>query len=717
MKKQTREEEARLIIQPESKHQTISEAKRTEHFKVDVKTLNRYVKAGFCLAGCVGFTKKPAVKGFLNTPYNPGLTIKNNNYQVLLKRRYLVIDVDPRHFSPDDKPLSRLASDCHLELSSLKDTFIVQTPRKGFHFYYKIPEGLTLKTSDIDFPGLEFKTSFIMAAGSYNEERDINYTIINRGPDDIAPAPDLLLGFLAREERILAAKEGLLTDHPANISRYAQFLNTTPPAVSGQNGDVTTFKTAAVGKDLGLSVEKTTELMFKHYNLRCDPPWEPSDLEEKIKNAYEYGQTPAGAKSIEREFDKIKEPPPRIIWNKTKNGAIKVTLGNTINWLNAFSDSILRDKLRLNLMSNKIEFTSAPPWARSKVSSLWTDNDAIEAKSYLSTVKFYEVSVGTIHEAAHIIAAQNSYHPVRQYLQSLVWDGYHRLDTWLSDYCGAKNNRYTRAVSAKVLIGAVTRVMRPPCKFDYCLVLEGDQGIGKSQVCKILGGPWFTDTPVDPSNLKACVELMQGKWIVELCEMDVLRRSEMRTLRSFISREEDSIRPAYGRVTQAFPRQCIFIGTINPESEGYLSDPTGNRRFWPVAVTRIDLTRLKRDRDQLMAEALTRYYKRETLYIENDQLLKVFEAEVAARQQEDPWTAIIEDWFSKRSLEFYDSERKSCCVSLADVYSLCIGGSRTTFSNKEALRIATVLRRLGFSRIPGSKRIAARYEIPFDKLL
>jgi len=192
-------------------------------------------------------------------------------------------------------------------------------------------------------------------------------------------------------------------------------------------------------------------------------------------------------------------------------------------------------------------------------------------------------------------------HPIREWLNSLKWDGVPRLNTWLSTYCGALESEYVNAVGRKTLMGAVARVYEPGIKFDSVLVLEGEQGTGKSTTCAILGGKWFGDAPLDIHNPKDTIEYVHSHWIIEFSEMASTRKADVNALKNFITRQEDDARPAYARVRVRFPRQSIFIGTVNPDNIGYLSDDTGNRRFWPVLCTKFSLEKLRADRDQLFA--------------------------------------------------------------------------------------------------------------------
>jgi putative DNA primase/helicase len=196
----------------------------------------------------------------------------------------------------------------------------------------------------------------------------------------------------------------------------------------------------------------------------------------------------------------------------------------------------------------------------------------------------------------------NQFDPVVDYLDGLKHDGKPRIDTWLTVYLGAEDNPLNRAIGRKMLIGAVRRAHEPGCKFDYIVVLEGAQGSGKSTALRILAGDAnFSDADILPADPREQQELIVGVWIYELSELAGLRKTEVEKVKMFASKTCDSARPAYARSRVDRPRRCILVGTTNDAE--YLQDATGNRRFWPVPTGTIDLDALRRDRDQLWAEA------------------------------------------------------------------------------------------------------------------
>ncbi len=302
--------------------------------------------------------------------------------------------------------------------------------------------------------------------------------------------------------------------------------------------------------------------------------------------------------------------------------------GNEANVLTALEFAPeLRGLLRFNEFAARVEFAGTPPWRKAAAGDRWTDGDDVHLAAWLQHLSI-DARPAVVGPAVEVAARKNLFHPVLEYLDTIEWDGKPRLASWLSDYlnaCGPAD--YLAAVGSAWIKSAVARVLFPGCKVDCVLVLEGEQGAGKSRAAAALAvqPDWFTDSLPDLHSKDAALQLA-GKWIIELSELSAIRRSEIENVKGFLSRQTDTYRPPYAARTVQQPRQSVFIATTN--SHAYLNDASGNRRFWPVRVGRIDVAALERDRGQLLCEALIRVRAGEVWHLTDA------EAQLALREQE-----------------------------------------------------------------------------------
>ena len=294
-------------------------------------------------------------------------------------------------------------------------------------------------------------------------------------------------------------------------------------------------------------------------------------------------------------------------------GGLRQTIRNAVVCLR--HDPKLTGICAENLFTRRRVLIKNAPWRETDRPDLWRDSDDAALRYYLEHT-YGLTKREAIADALSTIALENAFHPVRQYLDRLTWDGQERIDSVLVDYTGADDTPYIRAVSRKWLIAAVSRIREPGCKFDEMLVLVGGQGMGKSTFFSRLARrpEWFSDSITRIEGTKESMEQLSGKWIIEIGEMTGMKRAETESVKAFLSKTEDSYRPAFARYVDNFPRQCVFGGTSNRDD--FLQDPTGGRRWWPVVVN--DMQRLWNEMtpervDQIWAEADAAYCLGEAL--------------------------------------------------------------------------------------------------------
>jgi predicted P-loop ATPase len=363
-----------------------------------------------------------------------------------------------------------------------------------------------------------------------------------------------------------------------------------------------------------------------------------------------------------------------------------------------FSDTIIKQRK----IPGVIGLDAAP-----KHLGRWVDADTEATRVWFQAEESMTVGANDMGAAVVHTARQQARHPVREYLRSLRWDGTERLKTVLSDYFGAEDSPYARGVARCWFISAIARVMKPGCQADYALVLESPQGWGKNRALRHLmpagKGNWFSDTGITLGN-KDSYQNLHGVWVYCLDEMASVHGAEVKTMRNFMTGTVDRYRPSYGHFAQEFPRQNIFICTINPEAGGYFADRTGNRRFWPIEMKRrAEVDKLVKVRDQLWAEARVLYDKK-VPHWPDAKLLKLCEEQQGRRVQIEPWNEVVGEWLARgapmrdESGMFMRERRVNTARGLttSEVLVHALGFPPTQMNKGPAMRAAQVLKDLGF---------------------
>lgn len=412
-----------------------------------------------------------------------------------------------------------------------------------------------------------------------------------------------------------------------------------------------------------------------------------------------------------------------------KHGKVKDTLGNLA--------LILRNDPRLKDISYNIhrsgidirrdaEGKTTLPWTQLKPG--WNESDLGAIQIYLERV-YGLYTPSKLKGILLAIAAERSYHPIRDYFDALpAWDGVHRVETLFIDYLGSPDTAYIRAIARKMMVAAVARIYEPGIKFDSVVVLNGPQGMGKSSFFAKLGGKWFSDSlTISDMKDKAAPEKLQGYWILELGELAGLKKMDVETVKAFITRQDDKFRHSYGYSVEDHPRQCIIVGSTN-NGDGFLRDVTGNRRFWPVTCTTNSPHRpweVESVVPQLWAEAYTLYRAGEKLFLSPEEE-KQASMEQTAALESDVREGMIAEYLGKLLPEDWDrmdlAERRGflrgdqftggnrvgtvqrTTVCAVEVWAECFGKDPSTIKRSDTYDIFGMLMKIGgWEKYSGNK--------------
>jgi predicted P-loop ATPase len=376
---------------------------------------------------------------------------------------------------------------------------------------------------------------------------------------------------------------------------------------------------------------------------------------------------------------------PEDDWRKllirNKSGAPKSQLANALTALRQAPEwqSVLAyDEFALVTMQMK-----PPPWLKHEDNNWtpkhWTDRDDALTADWLQH-QGIGVNVNTAATAAETAAKDASFHPIKQYLTGLKWDGNKRVESFATTYLGADASPYHRAVSQSMLVAGVARVMRPGCKVDSVPILEGPQGKGKSSAIEALFAPFFSDDLAELGSKDAAIQI-RCAWGIEIAELASMSRAEIEKVKAFISRRVDRFRPSYGRRVIEVPRQSVLFGTTN--SDAYLKDETGGRRFWPIRCDgKINIAAIESDRDQLWAEAVSLFNAGTPWWLTDAAVIVSANEAQADRYVGDPWEATIAQFLQLQET-----------VSIDDVL-LSLGIERGRWGQAEQNRVARCLKSL-----------------------
>jgi len=401
----------------------------------------------------------------------------------------------------------------------------------------------------------------------------------------------------------------------------------------------------------------------------------------------------------------------------------KTTLPNIITFLRYHED--WRDLLGYDSFAERVIARRVPPWDRSVMPpdatpGQWQDVDTLRTIVWLAHVEGLTVGHTNVANAAIAVASTSCSHPVRDYLRSVTWDRRQRLPTWLADYCTVSPSTYASEVGRRWMISAVARVQDPGCQVDCLLVMESlKQGRRKSSAFRALvpNREWQSETGVVIGD-KDSYQNLHGVWIYVFDELGAIRKGDLAKVKNFLTSPRDRYRPPYGHTPKDFLRQNVFAGTV--DSDDYLTDRAGNRRYWPVRIRgTIDVESIARDRDQLWAEALVRYESGERWYVDTPELQALCEEEQVDRVQVDVRQPAVAEWLSRPTERVGDQRVPMRLppegVTTAEVLLHCLGKRLQDITVADGMAVAEILRSLGYERGPQSREHGTRvrrYRLP-----
>jgi len=637
---------------------------------------------------------------------------------IVLAAHELVLDFDPKYYPPGRDIWMELQT----EYPELLNTKINYT-KNGVHVYLLKSPDIRIKMHQFLYPGVEFKSQGhkIRDVGSKDDETGSEVFSFKAGPAIHIPRP-----FLALLQLDTYASDDKSIDAPTTIHepQYIQELTAALPATEGDRNNGC-FRWACRARDLGLSFE----LAFKHirdiYGVKCMPQMDDTEIYKTVESAYTGGARSAfGNDTAEAAFRLVEAPAAPIDnvksfqqhksehllkltyqqgleYQLNKDGTVKGlknTFGNLI-WI-LQNDPGYKNMIRYNEFTGGLEFVGKPGWRQHQLNK----GEALEQDDYklikatLSTTaagatvrdpnfQYYgiECNLNDIEAACKVVGRANAYHPIKEYFESLQWDGITRLDDFLPETTGCDNKLSTRAIGRKTLIAAVKRIYEPGCKQDYVLILESyDQGTKKGMWIEALGKPWHSVGTLQKNNKDTYI-CLRGKWIIEIPEInDVLTKQSHAWLKAMITTATDTFRGLYERNASDVPRESIYIGTLNPGASNEYFHDYQNRRFLPIKARHLKVERLEELRDQLFAEAVHCYKNGEKSWIDNEAAWVEIRADQAARIIQDPWKDYLSEWAARQQT-----------FLPRDVFA-ALGFTPKDVSGSHRTRIYNILRELGY---------------------
>lgn len=688
-----------------------------------LETINSFHQQGLVLTPLKD--KVPFMKGWQNKAFST--TLDQGEFENcksagwVIPQNYIVIDVD-NHTNDGQKigteNLKKMSE--HYGFDFFKNAgVIVNTASGGHHLYYKTDTDKNVVNSLPTFPSVEFKhlgRQVVIPNSELSDGRKYSYHILSRSFDELVPMPANILADLTGKKAVVLAPvqtSPAALDAPIDINSFQDFINAQPALTSGDRNNIF-YQLACEGKDSGLSRKVVLIALVAYNDEKVMPKLEQSEIKHCVNSAFKYSKNKQAVRSIASDFapattndaENKKLSPEEaaaqftgcIDWTdslvKSAKGIVSRTNFGTKN-TEVYLDNLpnFKKKLAVNLFSMDTIWRHPAPWHKptilsGEIDKVLDDDDLIRIREALNGVGF-DPTTSHILEASRAVSLRNEYHPVKEYFDGLPeWDGVERLKQFFPVFCGADDCAYSQQLGVKIFTAIVARIYTPGCKFDYLPILIGNQGLGKSTLLEAIAikPQWYTDNLGAIDN-KDVILRMRSKLIVENAELTMFDKSDINTVKAFLSRRVDRDRLPYDRLPRDLPRQSIIIATTNKDR--FLQDETGNRRMWPIEVKCINLPAVKKALPLFYAEAVARFKAGESLYLDTEEANTIAVSKQEERYNSDDWEPKIEDWIE---------ENKYVKLTIGMIWEMCFQGNIAHCGFREQKRIGSVLRRLNWSR-------------------
>ena len=635
-----------------------------------------------------------------------------------------VVDVDMKDGKDGGATLAALAAG-----RVLPETKTVLTPTGGAHLYWKLPPGVYVPNRQALGPGLDVRGEggYVVGPGSHHK----NGGTYEDAGGELADAPAWLLDLVTRPRTSTPSATAHVPIDPKSpagvraIEWAKAYLSTAEPAIEGQDGSGRLFHVACHLMYSSLSRETLQELVEEVYNPRCVPPWSPREIEHKLEDADRLFEeprglaspdfllglagrtTPTGTNAPDPDHEYTFTPGMRGNTDTTKAsfGEVVADLVDHRGW----ADVLSFDTFRYRVVAVN------PPMKLDAETSGLSDNDVQLVRAWFE-YHGKKLQATDVRAAIETVARKRAFDPRVEWLKSLVWDEAPRLDRVLPTYFATKDTAYERAIGPKWFISLVARAMTPGCQSDCTLVLEGLPGKRKTSAFRdgLLPDPsWYAETTCGVDS-KDFYENLRGVWIQAFDELDTLSRGAAARVNSMLTATRDRYRKSYGHYSDDYPRTCGFCGSTN--AERYALNEAMARRLWPTRVRDLlDVDKIRRDRDQIWAEAFARWRRGELWYVDDPQVQGLCDNERAERLVVvDAWEEQIVEWCQnpakvtwtalvsptqnsvfKGGMQPFDGSQG---ITTAGVLEHCIGKLKGQWTHGDAMRVGNILARLGFIR-------------------